>query len=448
MFKEIPSKTRLLLKCVRLGQAVSDLRNGLGENFSAEKKKGLLLAIQNDGITIFQNIKRLQKKSIGEIEYFVAFAWIDTLAEKPLGLSILESPRVDISDVSEYVDAILIKTPRQNQYFEAMKLIYEDKNLTVLEPKIQGLYFELFNLMADLFLEQSTRDDEYKKLKARMAFDFSGAKADVFSANTYDIDEVIKELNSLTGLKSVKKDLDDLIQFVKVNQARKNMNLPTVSISLHSVFYGPPGTGKTTVARIIGKAFKALGLLSSGHLVEADRSELVAGYVGQTAIKTKEIIDKALDGVLFIDEAYTLSNQDSYGKEAIDTLLKLMEDNRDRLIVIVAGYEGEMNSFLESNPGLKSRFNRSFFFENYSSNELFDIFQSLVGKNNFSLNDSAKSKALMMINDEINKGDKSFGNARYIRNLYERVLQAQFARIAKISNPTKDDFCMIVAEDF
>lgn len=189
------------------------------------------------------------------------------------------------------------------------------------------------------------------------------------------------------------------------------------------------------------------GLLKKGHLVETDRSQLVAGYVGQTAIKTKEILDRALDGVLFIDEAYSLNSKDDYGKEAVDTILKYMEDNRDRLIVIVAGYENEMADFINSNPGLKSRFNKYFHFPNYSGSELLDILISIIHKNKFTITEDAKNKLLYTINDAVYEEGKQFGNARYVRNLYEKVVQNQFLRISQMQNIEDEHLSEITIED-
>jgi replication-associated recombination protein RarA len=216
---------------------------------------------------------------------------------------------------------------------------------------------------------------------------------------------------------------------------------------LHSVFFGPPGTGKTTIARLISKSFKSLGILKKGHLIETDRSQLVAGYVGQTAIKTKEVLDQALDGVLFIDEAYSLSSDDDFGKEAIDTLLKYMEDNRDRLIVIVAGYENEMGEFINTNPGLKSRFNKYFNFPNYSGSELLEILLRIIYKNKFVISDEAKGKLTYIINDAIFAQGKQFGNARFARNLYEQIIQNQFLRVSQLENIEEEHLSEITLED-
>ena len=232
-----------------------------------------------------------------------------------------------------------------------------------------------------------------------------------------------KELASLIGLDSVKSEIRSLANLVQVQQAREKEGLKNAAMSYHLVFTGNPGTGKTTIARIIAAIYRDLGILKKGHLVETDRSGLVAGYLGQTAIKTNSVIDKALDGVLFIDEAYSLSEeQDSYGKEAIATLLKRMEDDRDRLVVILAGYTKEMKRFISTNPGLESRFNRYIDFPDYSKDELLQIFMKQVEKFEYVLDDDALETVRGAIHKNFIKKDKQFGNARFVRNLFEKIL--------------------------
>ena len=216
------------------------------------------------------------------------------------------------------------------------------------------------------------------------------------------------------------------------------------------VFSGNPGTGKTTVARIVGKVYSALGILSKGHLVEVDRSGLVAGYVGQTAIKTKEVVDRALGGVLFIDEAYTLSPENSdkdFGQEAIDTILKAMEDHRDDFVVVVAGYATLMPRFIDSNPGLKSRFNKYLYFEDYNGEQLFEIFQGRVERNDYTLDEAAGAAVKDHLQELYEDRDGNFGNARDVRNLFEKIVAAQADRVAGLETPTDEDIRAITVED-
>jgi stage V sporulation protein K len=273
------------------------------------------------------------------------------------------------------------------------------------------------------------------------------------STNTTNIDSSKKveninyldELNTLIGLANVKQQITSLVNLIKAQKLRKSKNLKVVNVSLHSVFSGPPGTGKTTVARLYAGILKELGVLSKGHLIEVDRSELVAGYLGQTAIKTEEVINKALDGVLFIDEAYSLtsSSTDSFGEEAVNVLLKRMEDERERLVVIVAGYTSEMEIFINSNPGLQSRFTRYIEFENYSGNELTQIFESLANKNEYKINEAAKRKLKSHFDIIESSGKDDFGNGRYVRNLFEKVVQEHANQISLLANPTDDDLVNI-----
>lgn len=259
------------------------------------------------------------------------------------------------------------------------------------------------------------------------------------------------ELNSLIGLMNVKKELNSLINFVKLQQIRKSKGLNIPDISLHMVYTGNPGTGKTTVARLISKILFELGYLSKGHIVETNRAGLVAGYVGQTAMKTEEVVEQALGGVLFIDEAYTLASDDDYGQEAIDTLLKLMEDYRDNLVVIVAGYPQLMKKFIESNPGLGSRFNRYIEFEDYTYTELMQIFEYICSKSSYQISKDGKQCLEDLIKAKIKNKDDSFGNARTIRNIFEKVIMYQANRVmagnnvnySELSNISKADFMRI-----
>lgn len=258
----------------------------------------------------------------------------------------------------------------------------------------------------------------------------------------------IEELESLIGLDSVKKDVVSLANFIKMKKMREEKGLKAPNISYHCVFSGNPGTGKTTVARILANIFKELGILKSGHLVETDRSGLVAEYVGQTAVKTNKIIDSALDGVLFVDEAYTLvGGQNDYGKEAIATLLKRMEDDRERLIVILAGYSKDMEDFINSNPGLRSRFNRYIKFPDYTPSELFDIFQLDASKNEYVINEEANQYLKKRLDIVVQNKQKDFGNARYIRNYFELAIEHQANRLAADLNLTPEKLCELTLDD-
>ena len=264
------------------------------------------------------------------------------------------------------------------------------------------------------------------------------------------LEELLAELDGLCGLEKVKADVKSLINLVKVRRLREEAGLPVPPMSLHLVFLGNPGTGKTTVARLLAKIYHAMGVLSRGQLVEVDRSGLVAGFVGQTAIKTGEVVQKAIGGVLFIDEAYALASQDNandFGHEAVEVLLKGMEDHRDDLIVIVAGYTGPMERFIHSNPGLESRFNKYFHFDDYDAGELLDIFRSLCKKNGYALSPEGDAWAEGALRELYEQRDENFGNARDVRNLFERAVARQADRVAGLESPTREQLMELRAED-
>ena len=262
------------------------------------------------------------------------------------------------------------------------------------------------------------------------------------------IEDLLAELDSYIGLSAVKKEVKNLINMVTVYQMRQSHGLPTADLSLHLVFSGNPGTGKTTVARIMARVYHSLGILSRGQLVEVDRSGLVAGYVGQTAIKTRKVIDSALGGVLFIDEAYALNGraENDFGQEAIDTILKAMEDHRDDLVVIAAGYDGLMDDFIHSNPGLESRFNRFLHFEDYSLEEMLAIFDMQCKKGCYELDAQTREMVRDFIQEE-NVNSVSFGNARGVRNIFEQLLVHQANRLAAQEDVSREDLMRITPRD-
>jgi len=252
--------------------------------------------------------------------------------------------------------------------------------------------------------------------------------------------ETLAELDSLVGLDEVKQEVKTLINFIKVQKARTAMGLKTSDVSYHSVFTGSPGTGKTTVARIVAKIFMQMGVLRKGHLIETERSGLVGEFEGQTAIKVNKTVDSALDGVLFIDEAYALvgTNQDDYGREAVATLIKRIEDDRDKLIVILAGYTDEMKKFIDTNPGFKSRFNRYVQFSDYSPSELLDIFELQCRNSDYVISPTGRQAVTDLFTDLFKKKDKDFGNGRLVRNIFEKAIENLSNRIADNPSPTKE----------
>ena len=261
----------------------------------------------------------------------------------------------------------------------------------------------------------------------------------------------MEDLNELIGLTGIKHDVRELYDFTKIQKLRKDAGMKTVPVSMHLVFTGNPGTGKTTVARILARLYKQIGVLSTGQLVECDRSGLVAGYVGQTAVKTQKKIEEAMGGVLFVDEAYSLARSadqgTDFGQEAIDTILKAMEDHRDEFVVIVAGYTKPMETFIHSNPGLQSRFNKFIEFPDYTVDELLAIFDLNCRKYEYVPDPEAREqvKTLLMLRKA--QMPENFANAREVRNLFETIITNQARRIAVLEHPTKEEMQKITLED-
>ena len=269
--------------------------------------------------------------------------------------------------------------------------------------------------------------------------------------NNNDLEKLLKTLNSFIGLKDVKKEIESLINFQQIQLERDKYGFRNEPINNHMVFYGPPGTGKTEIARLVGKIFKCLGILSKGHFIEADRSSLIGGYIGQTAIKTNDILNTALGGILFIDEAYSLNSPSvngDFGAECIATILKFMEDHRDDFVLIVAGYEKEMTEFLKVNAGLKSRFNSQLYFPNFTEKELLEILLKISQDKGYVIQDSSKNllKNNLAKISEFKK--PTFGNARSMRNLLEIAIKNQAERLMKQKVRTKEELLKLIFEDF
>jgi len=263
------------------------------------------------------------------------------------------------------------------------------------------------------------------------------------------LEELLAEMDALVGLDRVKADVRQLINFLKVQRLREEQGLKVLPASRHLVFYGNPGTGKTTVARLVAQIYRTLGVLKRGHLVETDRAGLVAGYVGQTAIKVREVTTKALGGVLFIDEAYSLAagGENDFGREAVETLLKMMEDHRDELVVIVAGYTQRMQDFLDSNPGLRSRFNKHLHFDDYGVEQLVSIFKNFCKKTDFKPTEAAEKELASVFGVLCSSRDETFGNARAARNLFEATLSKQANRLVSLPKVDREILSTIEAAD-
>lgn len=326
-----------------------------------------------------------------------------------------------------------IQTQNDELYLEFLQEINGlDKkiNSEKVEDVQQQLYESLFT-----YLGASRIDEIINKQK---------------NIDSISVEEGIGQLNALIGLQSVKNQVNDLIDFNKVQQLRRINSLKGLNKTMHMAFLGNPGTGKTTVARIIGHMYKSMGLLSCGHFIEASRTELIAEYQGQTAIKVKRLIERAKGGVLFIDEAYSITennHSDSYGRECLTELTKALEDYRDDLVVIVAGYSDLMEMFFNSNPGLKSRFNTFITFEDYTLEELIQIFEVNCLSNDYLITPDVKAKLTDLLTEKIKSEGKNFSNGRLVRNFFDDVALNQAKRVARLTDPDKQALMLITVND-
>ena len=311
-------------------------------------------------------------------------------------------------------------------------------------------------------LGNSSNNDRFPKIKDRqtsileLLYKYLGSRfidseyAFLKEINTKSFEELSDELNSLIGLENVKKEIEDLVIFNKVQKNREKIGLKKTNRTMHMAFLGNPGTGKTTVARIVGNMYRSLGILSKGHFIEATRTDLIAEYQGQTALKVKRLIQKAKGGVLFIDEAYSITENDksdSYGRECLTELTKALEDYRDDLVVIVAGYDDLMKKFFESNPGLKSRFNYFITFEDYTVDQMFGIFLSYCKKEDYILQESATEKLKKYLEQQSDISKNKNANGRFVRNVFDKIIMNQAKRLSNLSFATKENYVTILEDD-
>jgi hypothetical protein len=326
------------------------------------------------------------------------------------------------------------------------------------------VFYDTFRLLGQTFLVLSPRDvndvtslrftlymDRMEKFIKELAVWYSGTQkfyrpvepvmpeTETEDEKAQKLEALLEKLNALTGLGSVKHQVNSLVNLIKVQKMREAQGMKTTSVSKHMVFMGNPGTGKTTVARMLAEIYKYLGVLRKGQLIEVDRSGLVRGYVGQTATRVQEVVEEALGGILFIDEAYTLTvnkGEGDFGQEAVDTLLKAMEDHRSDLIVIVAGYTDLMDAFLESNPGLRSRFSNFVHFEDYTAEELMEILKRNLTEQDYWLSPDAEIRAMEMLRERVAHKPENFANARDVRNFMEHAISNHASRIVKLTQDT------------
>lgn len=404
-------------------------------NLTSEENKVATLRIKFLLAFLFEKLQGkdiISSLSIARINEFVASDSFDKNIE-----IIKKATLFDLGDTykNEFLLPLILKRLKNSHFSNSAAFLYRIASLIV---KADGTVSE----KEQEILKKINDKLQHPKEKLQ------GVKEVEIDENE-TLEEVLEELNQLVGLDNIKGAISELSNFLKVQKLRESEGLKSVNNSLHSVFMGPPGTGKTTVARLISKIYKHLGYLEKGHLIETDRSGMVAGYVGQTALKVEEIVTASLNGVLFIDEAYALAKdaKKDFGNEAIEVLLKKMEDHRKELVVIVAGYPDEMKSFINSNPGLQSRFNRYFTFDHYKPTELVAIFELFCKKNDFVLAADAKEKLLFIFEKLYEKKDKNFGNARVARNLFEKIIEYQANRIIAIAPITKEVLITIVEQD-
>lgn len=429
----------------------------LGDAFQTRELRDLMLILfRNDVIRTYLGLGHgldLNKKEGDPIVLFICMS-MDEVGEA-INVTNYE---VYLAKMRSNIEGVLrasVSFMKDNDFFVYTEIL-KDYDRQLLEEYVILLY-RFASLVAKV--DGTITNEESNWLKSIMALKDAPESIQPSAESQKKEDEgaspnstpVVKaeDLDKLIGLSSVKEEIHSLSNYVKVQKMRAERGMMVSPISYHCVFTGNPGTGKTTVARIVSSIYKDLGVLQKGHLVETDRSGLVAEYVGQTAVKTNKIIDSALDGILFIDEAYSLvdGGNSDYGKEAISTLLKRMEDDRDRLVVILAGYTNDMKRFIDSNPGLQSRFNRYIEFQDYSAEELFDIFELNANKYEYTLSAAATLLLKDTFNKAVLKKDKNFGNGRYVRNLFEKVIEVQANRLSSVPNVTPETLALIEEED-
>ncbi|HVF56880.1 MAG TPA: AAA family ATPase [Pyrinomonadaceae bacterium] len=439
------------------GELVTPLGESIGAVWRGGGAPDARMVLDNQMLLTAQHFINLRE--VSEVEKQAYYEQVC----KVFGLRAAEDtfPLAAANDIAPHLLKRLDRTPVSVSYLET----YDARHGTRNADRARSLFFQFANLVIKADgrvtpVEESALAEFKRSLypsgeRAPEGGD-AGAKNPEAGAVLEEelkpprpLEELLAELDAMVGLERVKADVRQLINFLKVQKMREEQGLKTLPVSRHLVFYGNPGTGKTTVARLLAEVYRTLGVLRRGHLVETDRAGLVAGYVGQTAIKVREVVNNSLGGVLFIDEAYTLSSggANDFGREAIETLLKMMEDHRDDLVVVVAGYTAKMQEFLDSNPGLHSRFNRRIHFDDYEPQQLVKIFQTFCHKADFKITPEAEQELAAVFGVLSASRDETFGNARLARNLFETTISNQANRIVSLPEVNKEILSGIEAAD-
>ncbi|MDJ0737154.1 MAG: AAA family ATPase [Nostocaceae cyanobacterium] len=382
---------------------------------------------------------RISRWKNGDYEDYVPWKTCKEI-KQPNGVNILDIRR-DGDNVEFYINSVLVET------------LPADKVMEVSDRKFGFIVYDQIKIKVHSLIISTSSSEATTGQNNKRTETATTASFRIHEPPEEDtLENVFADLNALVGQEGTKKQLLSLANFLKVQTERKARGLKTVDTSLHLVLYGPPGTGKTTIARLVGRLYKQLGCLQSGHLIETDRGGIVGGYIGQTALRVEDAVKQALDGVLFIDEAHALvpkdASYDDFGLEAVQALIKRMEDHRDRLAVIVAGYKEEMEHFIESNPGLQSRFSRLFYFDHYTPRELILIFKKFCEDNGYTIDIAANIALQAIFEIAYSNRDNNFGNGRFARTIFERSIEQQANRIADFVGELDDaGISLITAED-
>jgi SpoVK/Ycf46/Vps4 family AAA+-type ATPase len=356
------------------------------------------------------------------------------------------------SEILDYALKLDILTKSEGKFIENTKSIIEEQDESTTKLLFSRISIQINKENCTAEIKQISKllmDSIYKYYGYNRVCEI--CKFEYAQEDTRTLTELQYELNRLIGLNNVKQQIRDLIAYQQIQELRKKQGLNNVNRTLHLAFLGNPGTGKTTVARIVGRIYKQIGLLTKGHFIEVSRTDLIAGYQGQTSLKVKKVIEKAKGGVLFIDEAYSITeneHSDSYGRECLTELTKALEDYRDDLVVIVAGYNDPMNVFFKSNPGLKSRFNNFIQFDDYNADELENILIKMCEKDNYIIKNETKHLIKKHLIKKTSSKDENFANGRLVRNLYDNLIMNQAKRIIKVKKLTRETLMEISNDDF